>query len=246
MRVKIPSPLDFVIPAPEPESRWGLTIAPYPLPQPIAIIRPHRERGGDTPVFSADDSPAADQTAGQTPATNGSPRKPDLDSLRATARSMRRNILNMITEANSGPPRRLALRRRDSGVPLLPHHAPPSLRPGVAGARPLRAQQGARLSRALRRARRGGLLRRRRADDLPQDRQPPAGPRPHQDARRGDVRRLARARVFRSAWAPRSPPGWTVGPPAPTCCSATASATRARFGKPPCPRPTTRSTTWSP
>ncbi len=55
-------------------------------------------------MFSADDSPAADQTDGQTPATNGSPRKPDLDSLRATARSMRRNILNMITEANSGHP----------------------------------------------------------------------------------------------------------------------------------------------
>ena len=55
-------------------------------------------------MFSADDSPAAGQPAGQTQATNGSPRKPDLDSLRATARSMRRNILNMITEANSGHP----------------------------------------------------------------------------------------------------------------------------------------------
>ncbi len=51
---------------------------------PTAIREVH------TPVSSPDERPAASE--------------PDLDSLRATARSMRRNILNMIAEANSGHP----------------------------------------------------------------------------------------------------------------------------------------------
>ena len=57
-----------------------------------------------TPVVSADERPAADPPAGNTPGSNGNAHRLDLDALRSTARTMRRNILNMIAEANSGHP----------------------------------------------------------------------------------------------------------------------------------------------
>ena len=56
-------------------------------------------------MFSADERAAANDTpADATQQADGNGREPDLDALLSTARSMRRNILEMITEANSGHP----------------------------------------------------------------------------------------------------------------------------------------------
>jgi transketolase len=172
---------------------------------------------------------------------------PDLDALRGRARIIRRHIVEMLHEAASGHPGGSL-----SAVEIVTalyfggflRYDP--ARPDWAGPRPLHPVEGARRARcSTRRWPKPGTFRLRAAHAAPH-RQPAAGPPRARHCCRASRRPPARSgRACPSArhGAGRRIDGATI---ASSCCSATASARKARCGKPPWPPATTSRTTSSP
>ena len=154
---------------------------------------------------------------------------------------MRADIVRMIAEAGSGHPGG-SLSCADILAALyfggVLEHDPRN--PQWAGARPLHPGEGPRGAGALRRARPGGLLPARGAGHAAQAGQPAAGPSGL--ATRCPAWRCPRARSGRGSPSRRAGRGRPeAGRRRPSRCSrcwATASARRARCGRPPCSRRT--------
>ncbi len=161
-----------------------------------------------------------------------------MTELERRANDMRADIVRMIAEAGSGHPGgSLSCADILCGAVLRRRAGARSRATRVGRARPLHPGEGPCGAGALRRARPGGLLPTRGAAHAAQAGKPAAGPpRLEPGARRRGVHGLARPGPVHRGGRRGRLAGWTASPRRCSPCSATASARRARCGRPPCSR----------